>query len=104
MDIPVCLLLMWTYPAFGRQWWDSRAGGGTVTKGWVGADIRDNAECVGARIRLVVQLHLVLMPLSLIEIDGVPGIAVRNNLRLGVVSNWVHVILYWKQSQQSLYS
>lgn len=33
MDIPVCLLLMWTYPAFGRQWWDSRAGGGTVTKG-----------------------------------------------------------------------
>lgn len=102
MDILIRQLLKWTYPAFGRQRWDSRAGGGTVTEGWVRADIRDNTESVGARVRLVVQLHLVLVPLSLIEIDGVPGIAVRNNLRLGVVSDWVHVILYWKQSQQSL--
>lgn len=87
MDIPFCLLLKWTYPAFGRQRWDSGAGGGTVTEGGVRADIRNNAERVGARVHLVVQLHLVLVPLSLIEIDGVPGIAVRNYLRLGVVSD-----------------
>lgn len=43
----------------------------------------------------MVKLNLVLVPLSFVEIYGVPGVVtIRHNLRLGVISNGVHVILY----------
>ena len=35
----------------------------------------------------MVQLHLVLMPLGLIEINGVPRVTIWHNFWLGVVSN-----------------
>jgi hypothetical protein len=43
----------------------------------------------------VVKLDLVLVPLGLVEVDGVSGVVtVWHLLRLGVVPNGVHVILY----------
>jgi len=83
------------YPSFKWQCWNWRTPRCTTSKRRLWADVWYHADCVGAWVQCVWHLHLMTLPLLLVEVHTVSRYMCLNTLWLRC-SKRLHIGLYCK--------